>query len=149
MQFVGEQSDRGRTRGTGYADHSETRMSGFCHGASSCRAFCFPRVILGLYTNIPDLIESSVPSLWVYCTTLLLIVPGNVYFQAVSGTGNTRTAFLLEAVTLVVYTLYIYITISLLRLDVAWCWTSEHVYGFCILLCCYIYMKRGRWKAVG
>lgn len=109
----------------------------------------FPRVILGLYTNIPDLIESSVPSLWVYCTTLLLIVPGNVYFQAVSGTGNTRTAFLLEAVTLVVYTLYIYITISLLRLDVAWCWTSEQVYGFCILLCCYIYMKRGRWKAVG
>lgn len=67
----------------------------------------FPDVILGVYTNIPELLEAAVPSLWVYCTTPLLIAPGNVYFQAVSGTGNTRMAFVLEFVTLVVYTLYI------------------------------------------
>ena len=60
----------------------------------------FPRVILGVYTNIPDLIAAAIPSLWVYCTTPLLIAPGNIYFQAVSGTGNTRKAFILELVTL-------------------------------------------------
>ena len=68
----------------------------------------FPRVILGVYTNIPDLIAAAIPSLWVYCTTPLLIAPGNIYFQAVSGTGNTRKAFILELVTLSFYTLYIY-----------------------------------------
>lgn len=67
----------------------------------------FPRVILGVYTNIPDLIAAAIPSLWVYCTTPLLIAPGNIYFQAVSGTGNTRKAFILELVTLSFYTLYI------------------------------------------
>ena len=106
----------------------------------------FPRVILGVYTNIPDLIAAAIPSLWVYCTTPLLIAPGNIYFQAVSGTGNTRKAFILELVTLSFYTLYIYVIIQHLRFDVAWCWTSEHVYGFCILLLCYAYMRGGSWK---
>ena len=106
----------------------------------------FPRVILGVYTNIPDLITAAIPSLWVYCTTPLLIAPGNIYFQAVSGTGNTRMAFALELFTLCFYTLYIYVIIQHLRFDVAWCWTSEHVYGLCILLLCYGYMRRGRWK---
>lgn len=106
----------------------------------------FPRVILGVYTNIPDLITAAIPSLWVYCTTPLLIAPGNIYFQAVSGTGNTRMAFLLELATLSLYTVYICVIIEYLRLDVAWCWTSEHVYGLCILVLCYTYLKRGRWR---
>ena len=106
----------------------------------------FPRMILGVYTNIPDLITASIPSLWVYCTTPLLIAPGNIYFQAVSGTGNTRMAFMLELATLCVYTLYIYVIIQHLRFDVAWCWTSEHVYGLCIFVACYAYMRRGRWR---
>ena len=106
----------------------------------------FPRVILGVYTNIPDLITAAIPALWVYCTTPLLIAPGNIYFQAVSGTGNTRMAFALELFTLCFYTLYIYVIIQHLRFDVAWCWTSEHVYGLCILVLCHGYMKRGRWR---
>ncbi len=106
----------------------------------------FPELILGVYTDIPGLMAAAMPSLWVYCTTPLLVVPGNIYFSALSGTGNTRKAFMLELVTLAVYTLYIYVTIEHLRLDVAWCWTSEHVYGSCIFLLCYAYMSRGVWK---
>lgn len=109
----------------------------------------FPERILGVYTDIPGLLTAAVPALWVYCTTPLLVAPGCIYFSAVSGTGNTRCAFHLELATLAAYTLYIYIVIEHLRLDVAWCWTSEHVYGFCILLLCYTYMKRGAWKQSG
>lgn len=107
----------------------------------------FPRMILSVYTDIPDLLQASVPSLWVYCTTLLLIIPGNIFFQAVSGTGNTRMAFVLELFTLLIYVLYIYVVIVYLRLDVAWCWTSEHVYGFFILLFSYLYIRNGKWKS--
>ena len=107
----------------------------------------FPQVILSVYTDIPDLLQASVPSLWVYCTTLLLIVPGNIFFQAVSGTGNTRMAFVLELFTLLIYVLYIYVIIVHLRLDVAWCWTSEHVYGFFILLFSYLYIRNGKWRS--
>lgn len=106
----------------------------------------WPHVILAVYTDIPDLIDASVPSLWVYCTTLLFVAPGNIYFQAVSGTGNTRMAFVLELFTLVIYTFYIYYIIVYLRLDVALCWTSEHVYGFFILLLSYFYIRFGNWR---
>lgn len=106
----------------------------------------FPEIILGIYTDIPDLIKASQPSLWVFCTTPFLIAPANIYFQAVSGTGNTRIAFLLELLTLVVYTIYITVIILYLRLDVAWCWTSEHVYGSILLLACMYYLHRSEWQ---
>lgn len=105
----------------------------------------FPEVILSVYTDMPDLQAASVPSLWVMCAAYLVLVPANVYFQAVSGTGNTRMALALELSSLVFYTAYITYTILILRLDVALCWTSETVYGCFILLFCWLYIKYGKW----
>ena len=104
-----------------------------------------PQLILGIYTDMADLREAAIPSLWVMCASYLLIVPANVYFQSVSGTGNTRTALALELSSLVLYTAYITWTILILRLDVALCWTSEMVYGIFILLFCRLYIRRGHW----
>ena len=104
-----------------------------------------PQLILGIYTAMADLREAAIPSLWVMCASYLLIVPANVYFQSVSGTGNTRTALALELSSLVLYTAYITWTILILRLDVALCWTSEMVYGIFILLFCWLYIRRGHW----
>lgn len=106
----------------------------------------FPTVVLGIYTDMPDLIEASIPSLWVFCTTTWLTAASNIYFQSVSGTGNTRMAFVLELSTLVIYAAYITLIIQVMRLDVAWCWTSEHVYGGFLLIFCSIYLHRGKWK---
>ena len=106
----------------------------------------FPAVVLGIYTDMPDLIEASIPSLWVFCTTTWLTAASNIYFQSVSGTGNTRMAFMLELSTLVIYAAYITLIIQVMRLDVAWCWTSEHVYGGFLLIFCSIYLHRGKWR---
>ena len=106
----------------------------------------FPAVVLGIYTDMPDLIEASIPSLWVFCTTTWLTAASNIYFQSVSGTGNTRMAFILELSTLVIYAAYITVIIQIMRLDVAWCWTSEHVYGGFLLIFCSIYLHRGKWR---
>ncbi len=106
---------------------------------------CFPHLILRIYTDMPDLIEAATPSLWVYCTTPFITALGNIFFQSVSGTGNTRTAFLLELLTLCIYVLYIYVIIMHLRMDVAFCWTSEHVYGLVIFLLCFYYIRKDKW----
>lgn len=107
----------------------------------------FPKTVLGIYTDMPELIGASVPSLWVFCTTTLFTAASNVYFQSVSGTGNTKMAFILEFCTLFIYAAYITVVILIMRLDVAWCWTSEHVYGGFLLLFCSIYLHRGKWKS--
>ena len=107
----------------------------------------FPKLILGIYTDIPDLQDAAVHSLWVMCSTYLFLVPANVYFQAVSGTGNTRTALGMELATLVIYTAYITYIILILQLDVAICLDSEMVYSSFILeFSAGIYIKRGNWQ---
>lgn len=106
----------------------------------------FPQFIISIFTDIPEIIVDGVPSLWVLCTIYLISVPANIYFQSVSGTGNTQKAFLLEMVTLVIYVAYSYFIIVYLKLDVAYCWTNEHVYALFILLFSYYYMRNGNWR---
>ncbi len=105
-----------------------------------------PTTILRIYTDMPDLITATVPSLWVLCSAYLIIVPGNIYFQAVSGTGNTRMAFTLEMIALAVYVVYVAVVVFYMKVDVALCWTTEHVYASGILSLSMWYMKRGKWR---
>lgn len=119
----------------------------YCFVLPVAMLFCLmPETILGVYTDISVLRESAITSLWVMCSSYLLTVPGNVYFQAVSGTGNTRTAFILEAIVLIVYVTYITFVVLLFRMDVAIGWTSEHIYNICILLLCHAYIRSGKWS---
>ena len=109
--------------------------------------FClFPEYIIRIYTDIPDLIHASVPAMIVMCSSYFLNAGGQVFFLAVSGTGSTKTAFKLEMVALAVYMIYCTVIISMLKLDVAVCWTAEHVYAGMLLLCSWLYMRSGRWK---
>ena len=109
--------------------------------------FClFPEAIARIYTDIPDLIHASVPAMVVMSSSYFLAVGGQVFFLAVSGTGSTKTAFRLELIALVVYMLYCSVIIGMLKLDVAICWTAEHVYSLVLLICSWWYMRSGRWK---
>ena len=99
----------------------------------------FPHAVIRIYTNIPEIIEASVPSLWVLCSAYLLTVPANIFFQAVSGTGSTRTAFLLEFSSLLIYMAYCYVIMAV-------CWTAEHVYGAAMMILCGWYLLSGRWR---
>ena len=109
--------------------------------------FClFPEAIARIYTDIPDLIHASVPAMVVMSSSYFLAVGGQVFFLAVSGTGSTKTAFRLELIALVVYMLYCSVIIGMLKLDVAICWTAEHVYSSVLLICSWWYMRSGRWK---
>ena len=109
--------------------------------------FClFPETLARIYTDIPDLVYASVPALIVMCSSYFINVGGQIFFMAVSGTGSTKTAFRLELIALAVYMLYCTIIIGILKLDVAICWTAEHVYAGMLLLCGWLYMRSGRWK---
>ena len=106
----------------------------------------FPQTILRLYTDNLPLIEASVPALWVMVSSYLVNVPCLILFNAVSGTGNTRSAFGMELVTLAIYAFYVVWLILWLKADVALCWTTEHLYAIVMLTFCWIYLKRGRWR---
>ena len=106
----------------------------------------FPEAIARIYTDMPDIVQASAPALIVMACSYLFHVGGQVLFLAVSGTGNTQTAFKLEIIALAVYMVYCTIVISWMKVDVAVCWTAEFVYGGMLMLCSWIYMRSGRWK---
>lgn len=105
----------------------------------------FPSWVARIYTDIPDLIQQSVPVIWSLCTAYVIMIPANIYFQAVSGTGNTRRAFLMELAALVIYVIYGGCITLGLHASVAVAWTTEHVYALLIGTLSYWYLKRGEW----
>lgn len=108
----------------------------------------FPQLTVSIYTDIKELQTASIPSLWVLCTSYLFMIPANIYFQSVSGTGNTKMAFRLEMISLCIYTLFITYVVLIRKADVAVCWFSEHVYAVSMLIMCYSYIKSEKWKKI-
>ena len=109
--------------------------------------FClFPQAVARIYTDIPDIITASVPTMFIMSTSYLLHVGAQVFFLAISGTGSTKIAFRLELTSLVVYMAYCTVVIGWLKPDVAICWTAEYVYGGILLACSWWYLRSGRWK---
>jgi putative MATE family efflux protein len=109
--------------------------------------FClFPQAVARIYTDIPDIITASVPTMFIMSTSYLLHVGAQVFFLAISGTGSTKIAFRLEMASLAVYMAYCTVVIGWLKPDVAICWTAEYVYGAVLLACSWWYLHSGRWK---
>jgi Na+-driven multidrug efflux pump len=109
--------------------------------------FClFPEGIARIYTDIAALVTASAPALIVMACSYIFNAGGQVLFLAVSGTGNTQTAFKLELIALAVYMVYCTVLIGWMRVDVAVCWTAEFVYGGMLMLCSWIYLRSNRWK---
>ena len=105
----------------------------------------FPDLVLRIYTDNPDLIQNSVPSLWVMLSSYLLAVPAFIYFLSVSGTGNTQVALWIDMASIFVYVSYTFMIGIWLHADVAVCWTTEHVYNM-MLLISFFYLWKGNWR---
>ena len=105
-----------------------------------------PTGVLRLSTNNWELIRAAVPSLLVMASSYLVATPGYIYFNAISGTGNTRSAMWLESSVLAVYTAYVFYVVVYRSADVAVCWTAEHVYGGGLFLLSFLYLRRANWQ---
>lgn len=107
----------------------------------------FPEYSLMIYTNSPELIQASTPIMYLAAVTQLSMCAGLVYFECVSGTGNTVHALILEALVLIGY---LFLTWFLaLRIDagIFWVWTAEIFYGFLCFVFCFTYVYKYKWGA--
>jgi Na+-driven multidrug efflux pump len=104
--------------------------------------FFFPELFAHIYTDDPGLILAAVPVMKVVSIAMLFCAVGNIIFNAVSGTGNTRTAFAIEFFTLFFYLGYVYYTAIISPSSTAVVWMSEFVYWSLIGIAVYISAKR-------
>ncbi|MBQ8239258.1 MAG: MATE family efflux transporter [Bacteroides sp.] len=115
-------------------------------------AFCvltmviFPKVFLSIYTSEGALLTESVPSLYVIGVAMLVAAVANIYFNGISGTGNTQAALWLESSTLVVYGIYIFCIGWWAKAPVSICFTTEILYYALLLIASLIYLKKANWQ---
>ena len=105
-----------------------------------------PDFVFSIFTNDTHLIEIGRAPLYVLLACYILTVPAQIYFRAVSGTGDTRMALFIEMATLFFYVGFVYVAIFQMRLSLAISWFSEIVYQGLILLMCLVYFRYSRWQ---
>lgn len=113
-----------------------------------CVGLCvaFPGSILSVYTNEEALLVESVSALYVVCGAMLIASLANVYFNGISGTGNTQAALVLEVFVQVFYALYIIVVGMVIQVPVDVCFTTEVIYYVLMLGSSLIYLKKAKWQ---
>ena len=113
-----------------------------------CVGLCvaFPGSILSVYTNEEALLVESVSALYVVCGAMLIASLANVYFNGISGTGNTQAALVLEEFVQVFYALYIIVVGMVIQAPVDVCFTTEVIYYVLMLGSSLIYLKKAKWQ---
>ncbi len=106
----------------------------------------FPRLFLSVYTNEPALLSESIPSIYVIGVAMLVAAVANIYFNGISGTGNTQAALWLETSTLIVYGIYIFCVGWWIQAPVSICFTTEILYYTLLLIASLIYLKKAKWQ---
>lgn len=106
----------------------------------------FPDAVMSIFTNDAALKATARGALYVMLSSYIFTIPAQILFHSVSGTGNTRTALVIEATALFIYCIYIGIAIFHFRVSLPYCWLSEHVYAVFALIFSFIYLKFGNWQ---
>lgn len=105
----------------------------------------FPRELLMLFSEDAAYLEAAIPVLRVVSVAILIMSVSTICLNSVTGTGNTRINLLIEALTIILYCIYIYVVMEKLNLSIAWGWASELIYWTSILTMSFLYLKSGRW----
>ncbi|MBI9036045.1 MAG: MATE family efflux transporter [Bacteroidales bacterium] len=106
----------------------------------------FPEQLLRVYTNNQDLIRFSLPSLYVVLIGLFVFSFNQVFFSAISGTGNTLVALIIEIGTLIIYLTSAYLLAIQYKQPVHVIWICEAIYFGLLGIASMIYLSSGHWK---
>ena len=126
--------------------HKISRMSFLIMVVCGGLCVAFPGSILSVYTNEEALLVESVSALYVVCGAMLIASLANVYFNGISGTGNTQAALVLEVFVQVFYALYIIVVGMVIQAPVDVCFTTEVIYYVLMLGSSLIYLKKAKWQ---
>jgi putative MATE family efflux protein len=106
----------------------------------------FPELLLSLFGQGEDFIAYATPVLRVVSTALLMQSFSVVWLNAVTGTGNTMVNLMIEFITLVLYTAYVYFVLEVWNLSLTWGWISEWIYWISMFSMSFFYMRSGAWR---
>ncbi len=106
----------------------------------------FPHIFLSIYGQGEDFIQTAIPVLRVVSTAMILMSFSVIWLNAVTGTGSSKVNLIIEAFTICLYVIYVYLVLEKFNLPITIGWMSEWLYWISMFIPSYLYMKSGRWK---
>lgn len=111
----------------------------------ACFYLMLPQVI-GFYSPDASLVADTIPVAKVVMIGATTMSLGFITFMAVSGTGNTLTAFGLELSDIALYIAITFILTEYTNINVTNIWFVETFYAGYMLLVCSLYLRFGKWR---
>ena len=106
----------------------------------------FPTAFLSFYGQGEAFIADAVPVVRVVSVALIMMSFSVVWLNAVTGSGNTLVNLSIELITIILYSVYVYVVLEYLNLPITWGWGSEWVYWMSMFTMAFFYIRSGRWK---
>lgn len=106
----------------------------------------FKDLLFQITTADKLIIDEATPGFYVICIATLVFSFSMVALSAVSGTGRTTAAMLIEVVSLIVYVTYILVFTIWSRGSLELVWASEIIYWVMMGIISYFYIVSGKWK---
>lgn len=106
----------------------------------------FPGVLLSIYGQDEVFIAAAIPVVRVVTIAMVMMSFSVIWLNAITGTGNSRTTFLIELITIVLYCIYVYLVLEKYFLSITYGWMSEWLYWLSIFSLSWFYMRSGKWR---
>lgn len=106
----------------------------------------FPEIYLSIYGLGAGFVHAGIPVMRLVAFAMVLMSFSTVWLNAVIGTGNSRTTFLIELSAITLYCFYIYFVLEFFKASIFWGWMSEMLYWSVLFILSYYYIQSGRWK---
>lgn len=105
----------------------------------------FSDPLFKLSTSDQSIIDAATGSFYVVCLGTLFFSVSMILLSAISGTGRTTAAMVIEIICLVVYIVYAVLFTLILPASLEVVWGAEAVYWLIMGLVSYMYLRSGKW----
>ncbi|MBL0342451.1 MAG: MATE family efflux transporter [Bacteroidetes bacterium] len=110
--------------------------------------FISPQWLLRITTSDQVLIADSMGTYYIIIGAMLLFSVSVILLSAVSGSGNTKSAMVIEFFNILVYMIYVYFCAIVINASIEVVWFSEIIYWVLMGVFSAMYLKFSKWKPV-
>lgn len=108
----------------------------------------FPEMMLRLVTDDLTIIPDAKKLLWVLILILAFYSVSIIYFNGLVGTGATKVALYIQVSCVVLYMIYVYVVVGMLKSSLEISWMAELVYMISSMMVSIWYLRSNKWLKV-
>lgn len=106
----------------------------------------YPESLIEIINPEQTFIAESADIMRMIFGSVILFSLISVYFNTISGSGNTRYTFLVELASVTTYIIGAFLLIKVFHVSVYWVWTVEYIYFGTIGALSILYLRNSKWK---